>query len=378
MPDAPAGIPGPLRPTTMRAAVYHGRRDVRVETVPVPDPGPGEVLVEVLAAGICGTDAGEFAHGPAMFPVDRPHPVTGHVGPMVIGHEFAGRVVATGTGVEASWRGRLVASCGAITCGRCWQCARGRTNLCLSYAGVGLHRDGALAHYVATPVRTCEPVDELGLSADAAALGQPMSIAVHARSRGRAEPGERALVLGVGGIGALLVYALARYGLDVTVVDPDPERVTLALRLGASRSAPADGDPADLADAADGPLHLAFEASGLPAVTDTALAALPKGGRLVQVGMHERPTSVDLRRLTLTELELIGTNALVPDSDFPEALRLVAARREGWQDIAPTALSLDELVARGLEPLAAGNATAIKTLVDPWAASARPARTQPA
>jgi (R,R)-butanediol dehydrogenase/meso-butanediol dehydrogenase/diacetyl reductase len=371
MPDA-AGRP------TMRAAVYHGCRDVRVETVPVPDPRPGEVLVEVLAAGICGTDAGEFAHGPTMFPIDRPHPVTGHVGPMVIGHEFAGRVVATGTGVEASWRGRLVASCGAIACGRCWQCARGRTNLCLSYAGVGLHRDGALAHYVATPVATCEPVDELGLPADAAALGQPMSIAVHARHRGRAEPGERALVLGAGGIGALLVYALARHGLDVTVVDPDPERVTLALRLGASRSAPADGDPADLADAAGGPLHLAFEASGLPAVTSTALEALPKGGRLVQVGMHERPASIDLRRLTLTELELIGTNALVRDTDFPEALRLVAARREGWQDVAPTALPLDELVARGLEPLAAGHATAIKTLVDPWAASARPARTQPA
>jgi (R,R)-butanediol dehydrogenase/meso-butanediol dehydrogenase/diacetyl reductase len=359
----------------MRAAVYHGRRDVRVETRPVPEPGPGEVLLRVHAVGICGTDAGEWANGPVQFPVERRHPATGHLGPLIIGHEFAGQVVAVGAGVDAGWLGHLVASCGAVSCGRCWQCRRGRTNLCTDYWGVGLHRDGALAQYVATPVANCESVDDLGLTPDAAALGQPMSIAVHARARSRVEPGERALVLGTGGIGALLVYALARHGVDVTVAEPDPDREELALRLGAARTAPTDGPPEGVVEAMDGPPHVVFEAAGIGAVTLRALEVLPKGGRLVQIGMHKQPLTLDLFALTVTELEIIGTNALVRATDFPAALRLVADRAEGWQDVAPVAIPLDDLVSEGLEPLAAGRPGAIKTLVDPWVAKPRPSRT---
>jgi (R,R)-butanediol dehydrogenase/meso-butanediol dehydrogenase/diacetyl reductase len=364
-----------VKPDEMRAAVYHGRRDVRVQTVPIPEPGQGEVLLRVLAAGICGTDASEWANGPVQFPVERPHPATGHVGPLVIGHEFAGQVVALGPGVDEGWMGHLVASCGAVACGRCWQCRRGRTNLCVGYAGVGLHRDGALAQYVATPVANCKSVDDLRLTPDAAALGQPMAVAVHARTRGRAEPGERALVLGAGGIGALLVYALARYGLDVTVADPDPERVELAGRLGARRVAPVDGPPAGVLEVMDGPPHVAFEATGIGAVTLRALEVLPKGGRLVQIGVQKQPVAIDLGRLTLTELEVIGTNALVAETDFPAALRLVAGREEGWADVAPVAIPLDALVSEGLEPLASGRPGAVKTLVDPWATRTRPSRT---
>jgi len=364
-----------LNKDEMLAAVYHGRRDVRVETVAVPEPGPGEVLLRVLAAGICGTDAGEWASGPVQFPVERRHAATGHLGPLVIGHEFAGQVVELGQGVDDGWIGHLVASCGVVSCGRCWQCERGRTNLCLSYAGVGLHRDGALAHYVATPVANCERVGGLGLTPDAAALGQPMAVAVHARSRSRAQPGERALVLGAGGIGALLVHALARHGVDVTVADPDPERVELARRLGARRVAPTDGPPAAVLDVMDGPPQVVFEATGIAAVTLRALEVLPKGGRLVQIGVQRQPVAVDLGRLTLTELEVIGTNALVRGTDFLAALRLVAGRSEGWADVAPVAIPLDALVGDGLEPLANGRAGAVKTLVDPWAAQARPTRT---
>jgi (R,R)-butanediol dehydrogenase / meso-butanediol dehydrogenase / diacetyl reductase len=359
----------------MRAAVYHGRRDVRVETVPVPEPGRGEVLLRVLAAGICGTDASEWAGGPVQFPVEVRHPATGHLGPLVMGHEFAGQVVAVGESVDEGWIGHLVASCGAVACGHCWQCERSRTNLCVNYSGVGLHRDGALAHYVATPVANCESVDDLGLTPDAAALGQPMSIAVHARTRSRAEPGERALVLGTGGIGAMLVYALARHGVDVTVADPDPARVELARRLGAGRVAPTDGPPEGVLEVMDGPPHVVFEATGIDAVTLRALEILPKGGRLVQIGVQKQPVGIDLRRLTLAELEIIGTNALVRGTDFPAALRLVADRAEGWEDVAPVAIPLDGLVSDGLEPLASGRAGAIKILVDPWASRTRPTRT---
>ncbi|MFS8522743.1 MAG: alcohol dehydrogenase catalytic domain-containing protein, partial [Micromonosporaceae bacterium] len=250
----------------MRAAVLHGRHDLRIEEVPVPRPGPGEVVLRVRAVGLCGTDAAEYAHGPAMFPIQTRHPVTGHVGPMVIGHEFAGEVVEVGEGVDPAWTGRLLASCGSLFCGDCRQCRRGRTNLCDRYAAVGLHRHGAAAQLVAVPLASCEPADERGLPPDAAALGQPMSIAVHAARRGRLAGGERVVLFGAGGIGAFLTYVLARRGVTLAVVDPDPARRDLATRLGADAVAAAvDAAPAG-------------EAPGTGAPGEDPPAAVSSGG----------------------------------------------------------------------------------------------------
>ena len=139
----------------MRAAVLHARHDLRVEDRPYPHSAPDELLLEVRTVGICGTDAHEFAAGPHMFPLEDQHPVTGHVGPMVPGHEFAGTVVEAGSRTAGFAAGDLVASGAAYSCGECDQCLRGRTNLCRRYATVGLHRDGALAQYVAVPAAAC-------------------------------------------------------------------------------------------------------------------------------------------------------------------------------------------------------------------------------
>lgn len=363
-------------PETMRAARLHGRGDLRVETVPVPRPAAGEVLLRTGAVGLCGTDASEYAHGPRMMPVTERNAVTGHHGPMTIGHEFSGWVVDVGAGVDPGLRGRLVASCGAMSCGSCWQCRRGMTNLCTTYAAVGLHRDGAAAGYVATPLANCLLADTHGLGPDGAALAQPMSIAVHASRRGRAVAGERALLLGAGGIGAFLTYALAAAGVTLVVVDPDAARRDLALRLGARAALPPE-DAAAAADVLGGPPHVVFEASGSSAGLATAQAALPSGGRLVLVGLQNHHKDLDLRQLTLTELELIGTNAMRRDPDFGDALALVAGRTDGWADIAPTVLPLGELVTGALDPLAAGRPPAVKLLVDPWAEHERPADTRP-
>jgi (R,R)-butanediol dehydrogenase / meso-butanediol dehydrogenase / diacetyl reductase len=362
----------------MRAAVLHGRGDLRVEAAPVPEPAPGEVLLAVGTVGLCGTDASEYLHGPRMFPVEARHPVTGHEGPMTIGHEFSGRVVAAGPGVDPAWVGREVASCGAVSCGRCWQCARGRTNLCISYSGVGLHRPGALAEYVATPLQNCSAVDVLGLPPDAAALGQPMSIAVHARDRGRLSPGERAVVLGAGGIGAFLVHAIAAQGSDVVALDTSAERLALASRLGARAVLdPTRCSTDDVLTELGGPPHVVYEASGRPQGLEFALELLPSGGRLVSVGIQAEPVTLDLRRWTLTELELIGTNAMVRGTDFDEALRLVASRAEGWDDVAPEVVPLED-VAEQLSLLGTGRAAAVKVLVDPRARERRRAATRPA
>lgn len=358
----------------MRAAVFHGNRDIRIEHAPVPTPGEGELLLRVGAAGVCGTDAAEWAHGPLMFPVTASHRVTGHHGPMIPGHEFSGTVVAVGSNVDSSWTGRLAASCAAICCGECQPCKSGHSNRCTSFSTVGLHRHGALAEYVATPVANCIAVDSLGLSADEAALGQPMAIAVHAFSRSGARGGDRVLVQGIGGIGAFLVHVLTQAGASVIAADREQSRLSVAAELGAATLRRVDGtdDASALRSAGAEECAVVFEVSGSSGGLATALDVLPIGATLVLVGIQERPSEVFLRRLTLREQILIGTNALIREIDFPKAIELIKARHGRWSAVAPVAIPLESLVCGALAPMSEAQAPAIKTLIDPAISAERP------
>jgi (R,R)-butanediol dehydrogenase/meso-butanediol dehydrogenase/diacetyl reductase len=353
--------------------VFHGRGDVRVEHVPDVKVGPGELLLKVRAVGICGTDAHEFDSGPNIFPIDHAHPVSGHVGPMIPGHELAGTVEDMGADVVGFEPGALVVSGAGISCGECFWCRRAMTNLCRQYSTVGLNQNGALAEYVAVPASTCIDASGLGITADTAALAQPMSIAVHAMRRGRLAPEESAVILGAGGIGAFLTYAAADRCRNVVVTDLDNGRLQIAGDLGATHTVQV-GSGTAIADvlAANGVVpSVIYEVSGNSAGFRQALSLAPRGTRVVLVGLQHGPLEVDVRDVSLREVELIGTNAHVCEIDLPEALRLLAARKGGWSDVAPVALSLDELVEEGLRPLAERRSTRIKTLIDPWAVETR-------
>jgi (R,R)-butanediol dehydrogenase / meso-butanediol dehydrogenase / diacetyl reductase len=358
----------------MRAALFHGNHDLRIEEVPAPLVGPGDLLLRVAAAGICGTDAHEYAAGPRMFPIERRDPRTGHVGPMIPGHEIAGIVEAIGEGVDGFAPGILVVTGAGISCGVCARCREGRTNLCERYATVGLQRHGGLAQFVVVPAATCVAAPS-ELTPDAAALGQPMAIGVHSMRQGSPRPGELALVIGVGGIGAFLTYALSATGVRTVAADLDDERLAIGRALGADLTlGPKDAPIAEVVRERIGEPDVVYEVTGTVAGLDAALSAVRPGGRVVAVGLHEHLREIDLRSLTLRELSIHGTNAHVVGADLPEALRLLAARHEPWSDVAPTALSLDRLVPDGLEPLAEGRSRRIKTLVDPWSEVSRPTR----
>ncbi|MBO9521391.1 MAG: alcohol dehydrogenase catalytic domain-containing protein [Nocardioidaceae bacterium] len=361
---------------TMTAAVYHGPRDVRIETVEVPAPGPGELLVRVGTVGVCGTDAAEWSSGPHLHPLHTTHPATGHVGPTIPGHEFSGTVEAVGAGVASGWLGTLVASTGSVSCGTCPACGRGESNQCDSYAGVGLHRHGALAEFVVTPAYSCVDAGSHGLGADEAALCQPMAIAVHAARRaGQLPRGSAVVVQGVGGVGVFLVFALVRAGLEVIATDVDEARLELARAMGATlvRNVGAGGEgplPPALLREAD--VRAFFEVSGSEAGLATALESAPRGCRIVLLGIQKHRSSVDLARLTLHEQTLVGTNALAYEADLPRAAGLIAEGQGLWARVAPTVVPLSRLVEDALAPLAAGHAAAVKTLVAPHDAIARP------
>jgi (R,R)-butanediol dehydrogenase / meso-butanediol dehydrogenase / diacetyl reductase len=342
----------------MKAAVYHGPQDIRVESVPDPGPPePGGVLLEVVRAAICGTDSSEWSHGPLLA---RP--------PVVLGHEFVGRVVAVGDDVENLAVDDRVVSGAGVSCGRCDWCRDGRTNLCAEYFTLGLHVNGGLAELVSSPAFICRPVPD-AIGDDAAAMAQPLAVALHAVRRSGVMAGQTCVVIGSGGIGAFIVAAAAFRGAEPLIaVDIDEGRLETARRLGAHRTIDARG--ADLAEeilaATDGEgAHVVIEASGAAHAPAAALAATRRGGRVLLVGLQAEPRELDLLAFTVREVEIGTTLAHVCDVDLPESLEILE-RTDLSEVVLDRVIPLDRLVDDGIRPLAERSARG-KIVVDPQA-----------
>jgi threonine dehydrogenase-like Zn-dependent dehydrogenase len=353
----------------MRAAVFHGPGDVRVERVdaPVP-PAAGDVVLRVLRAAICGTDCAEYLHGPVLVPLERRHPWSGHVGPLILGHEFVGAVEALGAGVEGLAAGERVVSGAGVSCGSCAWCRKGRTNLCERYYTVGLQAHGGLAERVTVPAATCRPVPA-ACSDEHAALAQPLAVGIHAVARGGVAAGASVAVNGVGGIGSFVVAAAAGRGAGpVIAIDVDAGRLTVARRLGATHAVDASaGDPRAAVAAITGGagVDVAIEAAGVPDGPALAVAVARRGGRVVIVGLQKQPVALDLLDLTLREIDVRTSMAHVLADDLPEALALLAGGELG-DVVTGRVIPLEGLVRDGLEALAAGTAGG-KVVVDPGA-----------
>jgi threonine dehydrogenase-like Zn-dependent dehydrogenase len=344
----------------VKAAVYHGRRDVRVEEVAEPAaPGPGDLLLDVRLAAICGTDVGEYLHGPRVIPITFRHAASGHEGPMVIGHEFLGSVAAVGDGVEGFAVGDRIVSGAGVSCGRCEWCRAGRTNLCADYYTLGLHTDGGLAEQVIVPASTGVAVAD-SCSDRAAVLAQPLSIALHSVSRAGVRPGDTVVVIGVGGIGSFIVAAAASVGAGAIVaVDIDDDRLATARELGATQTLLAGSGEIAGPDGAP----IVIEATGTQAGLDTALRTVRRGGTVLLVGMHHEQRPVDLMDLTIREVTLTTTQAHICATDLPRALELLA-RSDLDEHVVDRVIPLASLVEDGLLAMA-GHRVHGKVVIDP-------------
>lgn len=342
-----------LESPTMKAAVYYGPRDVRIEQRAVPHAGAGEVIVRVTRSGMCGTDGSEWKAGPLIFPVGKTHPVSKHHGPLVLGHEFIGEIAEIGPDVSGWELGTRVASGAGISCAECARCLEGRTNLCRSYVTLGLNRDGGMAEFVATPVSTLERIPE-SLSDDAAALAQPLSVGLHAARRSRAQSGDTVVLIGAGAIGTFVLAGL-RHLTDVTlvIVDFDGPQLQRARRLGADVTVPVDEatDAAVRAIIGESGADVVIEASGAPGQIDRAAAWTRQGGTLLQVGLPAKPQEVNIHPIVMNEISIETTLAHVCAADLGEALeilqssQLAAELLEGIHPLSALAEQLDLLVA---------------------------------
>jgi len=328
----------------VRAAVFHAPGDVRVESVAEPgQPGPGEVLIKVSKAALCGTDSAEWAHGPLLA---RP--------PVVLGHEFTGQVIAAGRDVTGFPDGTRVVSGAGISCGRCEWCAEGRTNLCASYQTLGLHRDGGLAEYVLSPAAICRPVPD-ELDDTGAAMAQPLAVALHAARRGGVGPGRSCAVIGAGGIGSFVIAAAAALGASPLIaVDIDDGRLATARILGADitvHSGREDAAGAVAAATAGDGARVVIEASGAAASPAAALSMARRGGDVVIVGLQAAPVPVDLFSVSVREVTVHGTLAHVCGQDLAEAVAVLAGSRLA-KTVLGDVIPLGDLVEGGLRPLA--------------------------
>jgi L-iditol 2-dehydrogenase len=295
----------------MQALVVLEPERFEIQQVPIPEPGPMEVLCRVRAVSICGTDshliAGDYpGFWPPAFPI-------------IPGHEWAGEIVRLGPGAEkAGWRvGDRVAGTSHDACGVCQQCVEGRYNLCENYGVMDLHRQyghnyqGADAEYVVHGVKAVFPLpDAVGF--EAGAVIDPASIALHVANRARIQPGDNVGIMGGGAIGLLCGDAARiRGAARVIVVEPLPMRRQKAADMGFEVLDPAAGDAGATLREMTGGLGVdrMIEAAGVPATLRWALAALRRGGRIAAVGIPTKPVEIDVRDLVLYELELAGSRA---------------------------------------------------------------------
>ncbi len=340
----------------MRAALYTRDRTLVVEDQPPVPPGPGEVQIEVAYAGICGTDL-HIRHGA----MDDRVPSRA-----ILGHEASGRIAALGDGVDGWKIGDPVTVMPLRWCGTCAACRAGHTHVCQRLQVIGVDLPGAMQCRWTVPAEVLLRLPA-GLALDHAALVEPTAVAVHDIRRSSLRAGQQAVVVGGGPIGLLIGRVAVAQGADVILVEPDAHRRAVAERIGLTTVDPAQVDVPAHVDAwtAGAGVPVAFEVSGVPAGVRTASDVLGVRGQLVVVAIHPEPVPVDLNRVFLRELEIVGTR-VYDRSDFEYAVDLVSRGDIPAAELISTVVPLSS-VAAAFDALESGGGV-VKVLIDCQAA----------
>ncbi len=335
---------------TMRAARWHGRGDVRVDTVPIPDPRDGEVLLRVSWCGICGTDVEEYRDGPVVIPVDRPNALTGQQAPVTLGHEFAGTVAAIGPGVEGLVVGDRVVPEICLSCGECFYCRRGEYALCVSWAAIGFHGDGGLAEFARVPARMCVHLPD-AIADDEAALIETTEVAVRAVRKARIGDGDSVVIVGDGAVGLItLQVARALGAATCLLVGHRARRLELGLELGADVAIDS-GDPdwrqQVLARTGGLGADAAIECGGRPEAIRDAIAATRKGATIVLLAVIGVPIPVDTWPIVEGERTVVGSVQHHLEDDLPIAVDLIAAGQVRVRPLISRRIPLEHVVEEG-------------------------------
>ncbi len=349
---------------TMEALVVLEPNRFEIQEVPIPTPGPNEVLARVRAVSICGTDAhlvrGDY---PGFWPPSFP---------FIPGHEWAGELVTLGPGADLyGWKlGDRVAGTSHDACGVCQKCVEGRYNLCENYGRPGLHKQyghsvqGADSTYVVQGVKTIFALPD-GLSFDEGAVIDPASIALHVANRGNVSPGDTVAITGAGAIGLLGGDAARiRGAARVILIERNELRLAKALEMGFEAVDSSADDPvATVREMTDGlGADVVLECAGVPVTVQWALGMLRRGGRCAAVGIPTKGVEIAMQQLVLDELELVGSRASA--GEMRRVMPLVEQGRMRVRDVMTHRFPLSEFGA-ALATFNDPSSGAIKIIVAP-------------
>jgi (R,R)-butanediol dehydrogenase/meso-butanediol dehydrogenase/diacetyl reductase len=351
----------------MKAARFHGRKDIRIDEIDEPALRPGAVAIDIAWCGICGTDLHEYLEGPIFIPATgHPHPLTHETEPVTMGHEFSGTITALGEGVGDLTVGENVVVEPYFVCGECAPCKTGHYNLCTKMGFIGLAGGGGgLSEKIVVERRWVHPIGDIPL--DQAALIEPLSVGHHAFVRSGAKSGDTALIGGAGPIGLLLAAVLKAVGMTVIMSEPSAARKAKAVSTGVADHVldpKTDDIVARVLELTDGTgVDVAFECSSINAVLDQLFDAVRPAGVIVNVSIWSKPATIDMQKLVLKEIDLRGTIAYC--NDHPATIKLV---QDGKVDLAPfitAKIPLDRLIDEGFDALINHKETAVKIIVHP-------------
>lgn len=315
----------------MKAAVTLGKETVAVKQVPAPAPAGDELLVRVLAAGICGGDVRMYK---GTFPYLNY--------PIINGHEFSGIVVEVGAETEGFAPGDYVTAEPIIPCGHCYACSVGKINCCSHLKVLGVHVDGCFAEYVRIKAVRAYKLPE-SIPPEDGCMVEPYGIAMHALNRLAVVPGEQLLILGAGPIGLSALDIAKSKGLHVLIDDIYPARLELARQLGADQAVnPNDCDLAQVVDeftSGEG-FPAILEATGVPSVMQSTQDFVSNGGRICIAGVINRPVEFSSMTFCNKEATILGTRNSV--GVFPELIRLFEEKKLHPEFLRTHVFSLDD------------------------------------
>jgi (R,R)-butanediol dehydrogenase/meso-butanediol dehydrogenase/diacetyl reductase len=352
----------------MKAAVWHGRQDVRVQEVSDPPlPPPGQLQVEVAYCGICGTDLHEYIGGPLYIPADAPHPLTGVRAPIIMGHEMSGRVVAVGEGVKGFSAGDRVAACPIVGCLECRWCKARSMAQCDKVAFLGTSwTGGAFAERVNLHAYQCYHLPD-ALSDEVAAMVEPFASTARAVLRGEVGAEDSVAIVGAGPIGLMsLMAAVIRGAKRVVAVEMAARRIELAKQCGATAVInPKCEDPLQRAREltnGDG-FDVVVECAGQQDTGLLAARLTRTRGRLIVMGVFEKPAPLDFTDLVFREKTVMGS--MSGYGYFDESIAMMTDERFRGNTLITGHIRLDDLVEKGFRPLLTEKDKHVKILVSP-------------
>jgi 2-desacetyl-2-hydroxyethyl bacteriochlorophyllide A dehydrogenase len=336
----------------MKAAVWYGGTDIRIEDVPLPKMKDDEVLVNVKAVSICGSDLHAY-----MGVSKRRTP------PLVMGHEFSGEIAMVGKKVKNLKEGERVVVEPIVSCGTCRLCRLGRNNICENLQLVGLHVSGAFSEYVSVPATKCYRLPQT-VSFEEASLVEPLAVAVHAVNVAGLEKNDAIAIIGSGAIGLMTLQVAKDKGVrKISMLDTLEYRLTLARELGATTTINVKKEEPLQKILREGGVDTVFEAVGHQTTVQQGLAMVKRGGTVVIIGMLEATMEIPMLDVTVKEIDVRGSYGYTSD-DFQQALRLMA---KGNVNVRPLITHLLPLVdiKHGFEVLSQATENVIKVVLKP-------------